>query len=103
MKAVDKSLKQPNNREELLSESKERLRSLFGAADGEVNFLYDKYEARLNRWLLQDPAEMGYEDIFPDYTRQDFENEFSRFFIIISSEKIKNSKRILYLMQKKEN
>ena len=66
-KAVDKSLEQPNNREEILSETKERLKTLFGAADGEVNFLYDKYEARLNRWLLHSPAETDYEDIFSDY------------------------------------
>lgn len=43
------------------------------------------------------------EDIFTDYTRQGFENEFGRYFVIISSEKIIDSKRILYLMQKKEN
>lgn len=41
------------------------------------------------------------EDIFPDYTREAFENEFSKYFIIKRTEKIKNSKRILYLMQKK--
>jgi len=41
------------------------------------------------------------EDIFPDYTREAFENEFSGYFIIKRTEKIVDSKRILYLMQKK--
>jgi hypothetical protein len=41
------------------------------------------------------------EDIFPDYTRQTFEKEFSRYFAIKRIENIRNSKRILYLMQKK--
>jgi len=38
------------------------------------------------------------EDIFPNYTRQGFENEFSRLFIIKRSEQIQNSERTLYLM-----
>lgn len=41
------------------------------------------------------------EDIFPDYTREDFEKEFKKYFTIKQIEKIKDSKRILYLMQKR--
>jgi len=38
---------------------------------------------------------------FSNYTQEVFEKEFSKFFVIKSSEKIKNSERIFYLMQKK--
>jgi ribosomal protein L11 methylase PrmA len=41
------------------------------------------------------------EDIFPNYTRQGFENEFGKLFVIKRSEQIRNSKRILYLMVKR--
>jgi len=41
-------------------------------------------------------------DIFPDYTKQAFEEEFSKYFVINSIQKIKDSKRIIYLMQKKD-
>ena len=41
-------------------------------------------------------------DIFPDYTQQAFEDEFSQFFDIIRSEKMSDSERTLYLMKKKQ-
>ncbi len=41
------------------------------------------------------------EDIFPDYTKEGFEKEFEKYFIIKKSESIKGSKRTLYLMVKK--
>ncbi|NIA18315.1 MAG: SAM-dependent methyltransferase [Actinobacteria bacterium] len=40
-------------------------------------------------------------DIFPEYNRQNFEKEFSKFFTIQHSTNIKNSGRILYLMKRK--
>ena len=40
------------------------------------------------------------EDIFPDYTRQAFEKEFSRCFTIEDSADIRESQRILYLMHR---
>ena len=40
------------------------------------------------------------EDIFPDYSQQDFEHQFSKYFTIMSSVRIMNSERILYLMQR---
>lgn len=43
------------------------------------------------------------EDIFPDYTQQAFENEFSKYFIINSTIKIKDSKRTMYLMKKRKS
>lgn len=41
------------------------------------------------------------EDIFPDYDRYHFEDEFAKFFQINSSEAITGSQRTLYLMRKK--
>jgi hypothetical protein len=41
------------------------------------------------------------EDIFPSYTRQSFENELGRLFVIKRSEQIRNSKRILYLLERR--
>lgn len=41
------------------------------------------------------------EDIFSDYTRENFENEFSKYFNITKSENIEDSKRVLYLMEKR--
>ena len=40
------------------------------------------------------------EDIFPDYSQPAFEDEFSRFFNIRNSMRIKDSERTLYLMQR---
>lgn len=42
------------------------------------------------------------EDIFPDYTQQVFEQEFERYFTIQSCAGIKDSERILYLMQRSQ-
>jgi hypothetical protein len=41
------------------------------------------------------------EDIFVNYTQQFFESEFEKNFIIRHSAMIKDSKRILYLMEKR--
>ncbi len=40
------------------------------------------------------------EDVFPDYTQDAFEKEFSHYFSIISATPIKNSTRTLYLLKK---
>lgn len=40
------------------------------------------------------------EDIFPDYTRKEFEKEFSRYFTIDDSADIRESQRTLYLMRR---
>ena len=40
------------------------------------------------------------EDIFSDYTQENMEKSFSKYFIIRSSIRIKNSERIIYLMRK---
>jgi len=42
------------------------------------------------------------EDIFYNYNRQHFEKEFGRYFIIRKAENIRGSKRVMYLMNKKE-
>jgi ribosomal protein L11 methylase PrmA len=41
------------------------------------------------------------EDIFPDYTKRFFENEFKEYFTIQRSIKIRDTKRTLYLMQRR--
>ncbi len=41
------------------------------------------------------------EDIFVNYTQESFEKEFSHFFNIIAKNPVKDSKRTLYLMEKK--
>jgi ribosomal protein L11 methylase PrmA len=41
------------------------------------------------------------EDVFADYSIQSFEDEFGRFFIIHNSQKVRDSERTLYLMEKK--
>lgn len=43
------------------------------------------------------------EDIFSQYNRSEFEITFQRYFEILLTEQIKNSHRMLYLMQKKGN
>jgi hypothetical protein len=69
--------------------------------------------AELCRWLIiefvpkSDPKVQKLlstrEDIFSNYTRQGFENEFGRLFTVERSEQIRNSKRILYLMRRRYN
>jgi ribosomal protein L11 methylase PrmA len=40
------------------------------------------------------------DDIFPDYTQAAFERVFGRYFAVLNSVRIKDSERILYLMQR---
>ena len=42
------------------------------------------------------------EDIFPYYDKGNFEKEFSKYFRILKSEKIKGAKRTIYLMKKRK-
>jgi hypothetical protein len=41
------------------------------------------------------------EDIFPNYTRKDFEAAFKKFFTIKKAESVRDSSRTLYLMSSK--
>lgn len=43
------------------------------------------------------------EDIFPGYTQQAFEKEFNKFFMIKDFAQIKNSQRVLYLMERAQD
>jgi hypothetical protein len=43
------------------------------------------------------------EDIFPEYTQQDFEIEFKKYFTINNIENIKDSKRTMYLMKNRKS
>jgi len=68
--------------------------------------------ARLCRWLIiefvpkSDPKVQRLlstrEDIFPNYARQGFEDEFGRLFVVKRSEQIRSSQRTLYLMERKK-
>jgi hypothetical protein len=42
-------------------------------------------------------------DIFPGYTRENFEREFSRRFVMDHSRRVENSERVVYLMRAKTN
>lgn len=42
------------------------------------------------------------EDIFPGYTQAGFESAFGKYFSVVSSEKISDSKRTLYLLKRKK-
>lgn len=69
------------------------------------------YLQQLTRWLIiefipKDDSQVQRllstrEDIFTDYTQDAFEQQFCRNFDIIAVEKIRGSRRVLYLMQKK--
>lgn len=43
----------------------------------------------------------GREDIFFHYTQQDFESAFRTYFVVLRAEKVEDSERVLYCMQKK--
>jgi len=43
------------------------------------------------------------EDIFDDYSKEKFEEEFKNFFIIHKKIELDDSERILYLMEKKRD
>ena len=42
------------------------------------------------------------EDIFMNYNRENFEYEFAKLFVIEQSKTVQDSKRVLYLMRRKE-
>ncbi len=42
------------------------------------------------------------EDVFPDYNQAGFEQAFSRYFTILSAEKLEGSERTLYLLERKQ-
>ena len=55
-----------------------------------------KHDSQVQRLLA------NREDIFFDYTQQNFEHEFGKYFTICSAERIKDSERTLYLMDVKQ-
>jgi hypothetical protein len=67
--------------------------------------------ARVCRWLIiefipktDSQAQrllQSREDIFSDYTREGFETEFCRYFLIRESVALEDSDRIMYLMKKR--
>lgn len=60
----------PSNRSEIFETTRVKMRELFSAANSYVNFLYDKYEERLNNWLCIGERARAYhneEDIFRGY------------------------------------
>ncbi len=68
--AVDKSIKNPDNRQQIYTAARDSMRCLFSAANSYVNVLLHESESRLARWLLlseQDAGQPGPENMFPDY------------------------------------
>ena len=68
--AINDAYDSPRNRNAIFSTAKSKMRSLFSAANSYVNFLYDKYESRLNSWMFVTdsvPVYPGDENIFADY------------------------------------
>ncbi len=60
----------PSEKNVIFDRTMEKVRQLFSAANSYVNFLYDKYEERLRRWLFIDeppPVDSSSETIFNDY------------------------------------
>lgn len=55
----------------------------------------DKEDSKIQTMLL------NREDIFSDYTKKDFEEAFGKFYNILDSKPISNTKRTLYLMEKR--
>ncbi len=75
----------------------ERLAAFFGEC-GEwliVEFI-PKSDSQVQRLLI------SRQDIFPDYTREGFEQAFSQVFTILRAEPIRDSERSLYLMRIKD-
>ncbi len=70
-----------------------------------------EFLASLGRWLIIEFVPKSdsqvqkmlrlREDIFADYTQEAFEHEFSRVFALIRRERLADSERILYLLEKK--
>lgn len=68
--ALSEAHRFPASRNEISERAKTRIRGLFSAANSYVNFLYDKYEHRLESWLLLEdvtPRHPIEEEIFGDY------------------------------------
>ncbi len=68
--ALDEAYNSPASRNKMFEKTKLEMRELFSAANSYVNFLYDKYEERLKRWLFIKEAVSIYptiENIFGDY------------------------------------
>lgn len=69
-KALAETTETPERRNEIFQESLLKMRSLFSASNSYVNFLYEKYETRLHRWLELDETtkvEPAVEIPFGDY------------------------------------
>ncbi len=69
-KALAEASEEPERRNEIFKESLPKMRSLFSAANSYVNFLYEKYETRLRRWLEVDETakvDLPVETTFGDY------------------------------------
>lgn len=75
----------------------ERMAEFFsGFAKNLIIEFIEKNDSKIQQMLL------NRKDIFEDYTIENFEKEFSKYFKIIKKEQIKESSRILYLMESYE-
>ena len=67
---LNKAFNDLEDREKIFNDTRIKIRELFSAANSYVNFLYDKYEERLKRWLFVDQQitlPSITEDMFGDY------------------------------------
>ncbi|MBN2412455.1 hypothetical protein JXQ31_12260 [candidate division KSB1 bacterium] len=107
--AVDKSIKNPDNRNQIYTTTRDSMRSLFSAANSYVNFLFHESDSRLARWLLLSEQAAGQpelENMFPDYvpkttpdTAIDFMPELSAQMNQIPAAKPENLVRLINLLK----
>lgn len=97
----------PENRNEIFASAEEQFKNLFTAANSWVNYLSDKYKARLSNWLMiEEPAAEypGDENIFPDYqpkltpdTAIDYMPQLAEEFKLIPEAKLEDLANLLQL------
>jgi len=71
--SLDLALSSNNSSDEIYLDGKEKIRALFNASNSYVNVLYDRYEKRLQRWLLLDKEMIVFpseDNIFGDYEQK---------------------------------
>jgi len=101
----------PEKRNEVFNNAKTQIRELFSAANSYVNFLYDKYEERLRKWLFVDEEIIekiyDYEqNIFEDYepkqtpdTMLDYMPELKEVFEKLPDSDMKNLSELIHLFE----
>jgi len=101
----------PEKRNDVFNNNKSKIRELFSAANSYVNFLYDKYEERLRRWLfvdedikekIHDYEQNTFEDYEPKQTPNtilDYMPELSEIFEKLPDADPKNLSELIHLFE----